>query len=136
MEYIAYLHKDRTSDFGVSFPDFPGCVTAGRTLEEARKMAVEALRLHIEGMLEDKEPIPKPSTLDALVGDPAMKGAVAFLINVDVAERVVRFNITARKSQMDEIDRRAKRSGMTRSAYMVASALTRSSEKRSQRAHG
>ena len=35
MEYVAYLHKDRDSDFGVSFPDFPGCVTAGRTLEEA-----------------------------------------------------------------------------------------------------
>ena len=47
MEYIAYLHKDKDSDFGVSFPDFPGCVTAGRTLEEARQMAVEALTLHM-----------------------------------------------------------------------------------------
>jgi predicted RNase H-like HicB family nuclease len=28
MEYIAYLHKEKKSDFGVSFPDFPGCVTA------------------------------------------------------------------------------------------------------------
>jgi len=36
MEYIAYLHKDRKSDLGVSFPDFPMCVTAGKTLEEAR----------------------------------------------------------------------------------------------------
>ena len=47
MEYIAYLHKDKNSDFGVSFPDFPGCVTAGKTLEEARKLAVEALTLHM-----------------------------------------------------------------------------------------
>ena len=53
MEYIAYLHKDRKSDFGVSFPDFPGCVTAGRTLDEARRMAAEALALHIRGMLDD-----------------------------------------------------------------------------------
>ena len=37
MEYIAYLHKDKGSDYGVSFPDFPGCITAGKTLEEARK---------------------------------------------------------------------------------------------------
>jgi len=43
MEYIAYLHKDRNSDYGVSFPDFPGCITAGSTLEEAHKMAAEAL---------------------------------------------------------------------------------------------
>lgn len=34
MDYIAYLHKDGSSDFGVSFPDFPGCVTAGKTLEK------------------------------------------------------------------------------------------------------
>ncbi|MBI1789994.1 MAG: type II toxin-antitoxin system HicB family antitoxin, partial [Acidobacteria bacterium] len=76
MEYIAYLHKDRKSDFGVSFPDFPGCVTAGKTLDEARRMAVEALRLHIGGMMEDGEAIPEASTLDALANDPAMKGAV------------------------------------------------------------
>ncbi len=109
MEYIAYLHKDRKSDFGVSFPDFPGCVTAGKTLEEARKMAVEALSVHIEGIMEDREAIPNPSTLDELANDPAMKGAVAFLADVDVGEKAERFNITARRSQMEEIDRRAKR---------------------------
>ena len=133
MEYIAYLHKDRKSDFGVSFPDFPGCVTAGKTLEEARRMAVEALSLHIKGMKEDGEAIPEPSTLDALAKDPAMKGAVAFLVNVDVAEKAERFNITARKSQMEEIDRRAKNKGMTRSAYIVASALTGRKENRRAR---
>lgn len=78
MEYIAYLHKDRKSDFGVSFPDFPGCVTAGKTLEEARRLAPEALlTLHIQGMIADGEPIPEPSTLDDLAGDPAIRNAVA-----------------------------------------------------------
>jgi predicted RNase H-like HicB family nuclease len=124
MEYIAYLHKERKSDFGVSFPDFPGCVTAGKTLEEARRMAVDALSLHIEGMLEDGEEIPEPSTLDGLAGDPMLKDAVAFLVSIDVKEKAERFNITARRSQIKEIDRRAKRNGMTRSAYMVSSALT------------
>ena len=52
-----------------------------------------------------------------------MKGAVAFLVTVDITEKSERFNITARKSQMDEIDRRAKRSGMTRSSYIVAAVL-------------
>ena len=75
MQYIAYLHKDRNSDFGVSFPDFPGCITAGKTLEEARQLATEALSMHVEGMLEDKQLIPEPSTLDDLAKDPAMKGA-------------------------------------------------------------
>lgn len=124
MEYIAYLHKDGKSDFGVSFPDFPGCVTAGRTLEEARRLAGEALALHIAGMAGDGEAIPESSTIDDVANDPAMKGAVAFLVTVDL-EKTVRVNITARASQIDAIDRRAREAGMTRSAYMVLSALGR-----------
>jgi predicted RNase H-like HicB family nuclease len=124
MEYIAYLHKEKKSDFGVSFPDFPGCITAGKTLEEARRNAVEALTLHIEGMLEDGEEMPEPATLDDLAADRAMKEAVAFLVDIRLAEKVERYNITARKTQMEEIDRLAKRKGMTRSAYIVSAALS------------
>jgi predicted RNase H-like HicB family nuclease len=126
MEYIAYLHKERKSNFGVSFPGFPGCISAGKTLEEARRNALEALSLHIEGMLEDGEEIPPPSNLDSLADDVAMKDAVAFLVDVSIEDKVERFNITARKSQMEEIDRIAKKLGMTRSAYIVAAALGRS----------
>ena len=41
--YTALLRKEPNSDFGVDFPDFPGCVTAGRTLDEARRMAGDSL---------------------------------------------------------------------------------------------
>jgi predicted RNase H-like HicB family nuclease len=128
MDYLAYLHKDRNSDFGVSFPDFPGCITAGRTLEEAQRMAVEALALHIAGIVEDGQTIPEPSTLDALAEDPAMKHAVAFLVHVEPeaeTERTVRINITARAKQVELIDQLAGQAGMTRSAYMVQSSLNR-----------
>ena len=60
--YIALLHKDPKSDYGVSFPDLPGCITAGRTLDEARAMAVDALALHLQGMIEDGDAIPEPSS--------------------------------------------------------------------------
>jgi predicted RNase H-like HicB family nuclease len=133
MEYIAYLHKDKGSDFGVSFPDFPGCVTAGRTLEEAREMAVEALTLHIAGMIEDGDALPEPSTLDQLAHDPAMRGAVAFLISAEAPEKTVRVNITARESQIEAIDRLARKAGMTRSAYMVRSAVRGASGESSRR---
>src|SRR5436309_1915457 len=110
MDYIAYLHKERDSDFGVSFPDLPGCVTAGRTLQEAHRMAAEVLALHIAGMVEDGEPIPEPSTLDALAGDPNREDAVAFLVHVGPEkERTVRINITAREKQVQEIDKLADR---------------------------
>ncbi len=124
MDYIAYLHKDRDSDFGVSFPDFPGCISAGKTLEEAHRIAAEALALHIAGMSEDGDAIPEPSTLDRLAKDSAMKDAVAFLVHVaPETEKTVRINITAREKQVAEIDRLATEAGLTRSAYMVQSAL-------------
>jgi predicted RNase H-like HicB family nuclease len=124
MNYIAYLHKDKKSDFGVSFPDFPGCITAGKTLDEARRLAVEALEMHIAGMIEDGEELPEPAALDELTQDPALKDAVAFLVHVEPqTDRAVRINITAREKQIEQIDRRAKEAGMTRSAFMVQSAL-------------
>src|SRR5580704_8376027 len=123
MEYIAYLHKDKNSAYGVSFPDFPGCITAGSTLEEARRMAAEALAFHIQGMREDGDEIPEPSSLDDLRNDPAVKGAVAFLTEVTLPEKTVRINITARESQIAEIDRRARGAGLTRSSYVVQRAL-------------
>src|SRR5258708_38460059 len=70
MEYIAYLHKDKGSDYGVSFPDFPGAITAGSTLEEARRMAGEILPLHIAGKRGGGEKIPAPSTLGEVRNQP------------------------------------------------------------------
>lgn len=122
MDYIAYLHKDRKSDFGVSFPDFPGCITAGRTLEEARRRATEALSFHIAGMIEEGEKIPPPSTVDDVADDPALKGAVAFLVPAR-SERTIRINITAPASQIERIDRLARSAGLTRSAFLVRSAI-------------
>jgi len=118
MDYIAYLHKDRKSDIGVSFPDFPGCITAAKTLDEARRKAQQVLALHIQGMIEDGEKIPRPSGLDEIADDPARRGAVAFLVSAepDVTERI---NITAPRSQIREIDRRAEEAGQSRSAFIV-----------------
>ena len=67
MQYIAYLHKDSDSHYGVSFPDFPGCVTQGKTFAAAYRFATEALALHIAGLLGDG--VTEPSTLAALSED-------------------------------------------------------------------
>jgi predicted RNase H-like HicB family nuclease len=58
--YIGLIHKEADTHFGVSFPDFPGVVTAGTDLDDARNMADEALTLHVEGMAEDREFRPLP----------------------------------------------------------------------------
>ena len=67
--YIALVHRDEDSRFGVSFPDFPGAVTAARTLDEALELAEEALAHHVEGMAEHGEPIPPPSGFTEVIKD-------------------------------------------------------------------
>ena len=104
--YIALIRKDRASDYGVEFPDFPGCVTAGVTLDDARRMASEALQFHTDGMAEDHEPIPPPSTLDAVMGDPGSTGAVAVLVDVPTpATKAVRINVMLPQDLVQAIDR-------------------------------
>ena len=88
MEYVAIIHKDPDSDFGVSFPDFPGCITAGRTLDEAKALALEALTGHIGGMREAGEPVPAPPTLDKAINDPQFQDGVAFLVHVEEPAQV------------------------------------------------
>ena len=78
--YIALVHKDDDSDYGVSFPDFPGCITTGSTLDEARAMAAEALAFHIEGMNEDGDPIPGSSDVATVIRERQNQSPVAFLV--------------------------------------------------------
>jgi predicted RNase H-like HicB family nuclease len=70
VEHIAYVEKSGEG-FGVFFPDVPGCISAGDTIEEALSGAHESLTLHIEGIKEDGDDLPIPiwngkeETLDA-----------------------------------------------------------------------
>ena len=117
--YIGLIRKDADSDFGVDFPDFPGCVSAGATLDEARRMAQEALELHVGGMVEDGEELPVPSSLEAVMADPENGEAVAFLISLPKApDRTVRVNITLPERLLRRIDERAK----NRSAFLARAA--------------
>lgn len=79
--YLALLRKDDDSEYGVDFPDFPGCITAGQTLGEARRMAAEALGAHINAMVEDGEAIPTPSDLDAIMNGADTEDALPFLVS-------------------------------------------------------
>ncbi|HEV7286480.1 type II toxin-antitoxin system HicB family antitoxin [Arenibaculum sp.] len=121
-DYIALIHKEPDSDYGVSFPDFPGCITAGATLDEAKVLATEALAFHVEGLIEDGEPIPIPSSLDDVMTDRAHRDAVAFLVSLPEPAKTVRVNITMSDRDLAEIDAAAKARGMTRSAYLVEAA--------------
>ena len=104
--YIGIVHKDEGSDFGVSFPDFPGCVSAGSTLDEAARMAAEALAGHIALMIRDGDDIPAPSDLDTIMGDPDHADGVAILVPVALdGTKPVRVNVMLPSDLLAEIDR-------------------------------
>ena len=120
--YIGLLRKDPTSDFGVDFPDFPGCVTAGSTIEEAVAMAREALGGHIECMVDEGQEIPSPSGLEAVTSDPENEGAVPILVPVDIPGKAVRVNGIVPDRDLKAIDAWARSHGMSGSGFLVTAA--------------
>jgi len=121
--YIALIHKDADSDYGVSFPDFPGLITAGTSLDEARAMAEEALAFHVEGLIEDGEAIPEPANLESVMADAVNRDGVAILVPVKTrAAKVVRVNVTLPEDVLAEIDRYAEAHGFTRSGFLAQAA--------------
>ncbi len=105
--YIAQLHKDPNSDFGVTFPDFPGCVTAANDLQTLQRNAAEALTLHIAGMVEDGDEVPLPTSLDDYTGNAENDPKLPILL-VDVAvtaPRAIRVNVTLPEDVLAAIDR-------------------------------
>ena len=85
--YIALVHKDLDSDYGVSFPDLPGCITVGSTLEEAREMAREALALHLEGLGAGGEAIPPPGSADQALAHEDAFDAITLIVVEALPER-------------------------------------------------
>jgi predicted RNase H-like HicB family nuclease len=120
VSFIAYIRKEEGSDYGVEFPDVPGCVTVGHTVDEARAMAAEALAGHIAILESDGEPVPVPSTMEALKDDPNREDAVLILVDLlpDFlkAERV---NVMIPRHLLGRIDAA---SGGNRSRFIVEAA--------------
>lgn len=121
--YIGLIHKDANSDYGVSFPDFPGCVSAGATLDEARAGAEEALALHIEGMVEGGETIPEPTSLEHVMAETENRDGVAILVKApQLDQRSIRVNVSLPEDVLRQIDSFAQRAGFTRSGFLAVAA--------------
>lgn len=133
--YIALIHKEADSDYGVSFPDLPGCITAGSTLDEARRMAEGALALHLEGMKEDGEAVPESSSLETIMEDPVNRDGVAILVaSPQVVSPSVRINITLPEDILHRIDRYAEEHGHSRSGFILQAAKRFMAKNNGQRA--
>ena len=61
MQYAVIIERSDTG-FGAYVPDLPGCVAAAETREEVLQLIEEAIVFHIEGLREDGQTIPEPSS--------------------------------------------------------------------------
>jgi len=102
--YVALVEKDRET-YGVTFPDFPGCTSAGDTAEAAAEGAVEALAGHIAAMAADGDGLPEPGFgVDQDPDDPEVNVVAKLLISVPVPGRTKRINVMLDESLIAEID--------------------------------
>jgi len=104
--YPAVIHKEPDSDFGISFPDFPGCISAGASVDEAILSGTEALNGHIALMAQDNDPIPAPTPIQSVVLEPEFADSVVCvtLVPAVIPGRIKRISVTMDESLLNEID--------------------------------
>lgn len=59
------------NNFSAYSPDLPGCVATGATREETERRMYEAVQMHVEGLIEDKQPVPSSSSVAEYIVVPA-----------------------------------------------------------------
>jgi predicted RNase H-like HicB family nuclease len=115
--------------YGISFPDFPGVVSGGSSLDQAITRGRETLAFHVAGMMEDGDPVPALRSLEELRTDKEIardmrdvKRVCIVEVPVELPGRPVRVNISIEDRLLDAIDRAAQAGGQSRSAFLADAA--------------
>jgi len=119
--YPAVIEKAKRG-FGVFFPDFPGCVSAGTTLDAVMLNAEEALSGHAERMVRDGDPLPEPSGLSDWPSDPEIAEAGRVLVRLDPPGRAKAISVTLPEHLIARIDRSTAGMGHNRSSFLAEGA--------------
>lgn len=62
MRYAVVIEK-ANGNYSAYVPDLPGCIATGETVADVEANIREAIRFHIDGLKEDRLPVPRPSAL-------------------------------------------------------------------------
>lgn len=98
--YLGVFEPTVAGGYSVYFPDLPGCISAGNTMEEAQMQATDALGLHFYGMEKDGEQIPEPSSNPEI--DPETESGYFIspvtifpdMVAIELDNRAVKTNLT------------------------------------------
>jgi predicted RNase H-like HicB family nuclease len=84
--YIALIHADSDQGLAVTAPDFPGFVARAESLQGVGDLAAAALAAHIEAMERRGEPLPRPSSFEAMMADSRNADRAAILVRAKGSE--------------------------------------------------
>lgn len=127
--YAAIVHRDGDAVFGAFFPDVPGCYANGETLDAVLAAAARALRFHLDTLEDEGVCLPAARTLQQVIEDEALAEdrsdayAVLPVRPLAKAGRPKRVNINVDEFALRRIDRAAEEAGLSRSRFLVESAL-------------
>jgi predicted RNase H-like HicB family nuclease len=127
--YVALI-DGKAGDYGVVFPDLPGCTAMGSTMDDALANAADALRDWAEVTEENGGKVPRPRALEALRRDPDVKASLADgagLATVPLVRETgkpVKANLSIDSGVLAAMDEEAERRSLTRSAFVEMLART------------
>ena len=115
MRYPALIDGQEGA-YGVSFPDLPGVVAMGKTMDDAMAAAVDALSDAARELSDQGKALPPPSRLeDVSVPEGAVLVSIPLLKTTGKDRRA---NLTLDEGILEFIDGEARRRGMTRKAFI------------------
>ena len=97
--------------FGAFFPDLPGCVSGGDSLEDAIINAEKALEMHISALVRDNNVIPTPSSFEIIEHDPEINEILRTLVRVEIPEKWVDINVSPAKAGIQKVNAASPKSG-------------------------
>jgi predicted RNase H-like HicB family nuclease len=122
--YPAVLERGPKGTFGAWFPDFPGCVAAGKSQEEAIEKAEHALAQAVDGLAEHDRALPVATPIERIALPRGCDFVAYFIVGVDPPDPSERVNVYLPKSLIGQVDRRAADLGMSRSSFFGLAATT------------
>lgn len=120
--YIGIVHKDADSSYGIAFPDLPGCFSAGETLDELERNAVQAMELFLDGEDISQFPARDLTAIREGLDDDDRDAMLLAVPLVRSSGKTVRVNVTLDSGTLAAIDEAAKRRNLSRSAFLVSAA--------------
>jgi predicted RNase H-like HicB family nuclease len=125
MKFFVVLHTDDGERYGATVPDLPGCFSGGDTLELALQNVQEAIDMHVETLIEDGQTIPLSLSLKQHQKNKNFKNGVWAVVHVPIEKYLgpaEKINITVPRVMLARIDEFAKKSGQSRSGFLVEAA--------------